>query len=469
MVRQPARLITWNSTHFTCPLAHPNIAKVHDGGATASGRPFFVMDLVKGVSITEHCDHNHLTPRDRLELFIAICHAVQHAHQKGIIHRDLKPSNVLVTMHDSMPMVKVIDFGVAKALGQELTEKTLFTGFAQMIGTPAYMSPEQAGQSNLDIDTRSDIYSLGVLLYELLTGTTPFDKERFKQAAYDEIRRIIREEEPPKPSTRLSTTNALPSIAANRSQEPRKLSGLVRGELDWIVMKALEKDRSRRYETANGLATDLQRYLSGEPVQAGPSSAFYRFRKAARRHKTVLTSAMLVVAALLIGAGVAIWQAVRATQAERDAVAAATAEANARAAAVAQRDKAMSATQAAAAALKREADARQSEAEQRALAEQSAVRARQLLYAAHINLAQNSWENAQIARVRELLDLQQPARTGGADLRGFEWHYLHQLCRLELRSLVGHGLRVNAVAFSPDGRRIVSRGAEFRQPGEIKL
>jgi len=236
-------------------MDHPNIAKVHDGGATPSRRPYFVMELVKGVPITEFCDQNHLTPQQRLELFIPVCQAVQHAHQKGIIHRDLKPSNILVVMHDTTPVPKVIDFGIAKALGQELTDKTLFTGFAQMVGTPLYMSPEQAGQSGLDIDTRSDIYSLGVLLYELLTGTTPFSKERFKQATYDEIRRIIREEEPPKPSTRLSdSTDSLSSISAQRQTEPAKLTKLVRGELDWIVMKALEKDRSRRYETANGFA-----------------------------------------------------------------------------------------------------------------------------------------------------------------------------------------------------------------------
>src|SRR4051812_18073259 len=228
-------------------MDHPNIARVFDGGATDSGRPFFVMELVKGVPITDYCDQNHLTPRQRLELFVSVCQAVQHAHQKGIIHRDIKPSNVLVTVHDTTPVVKVIDFGVAKALGQVLTDKTLFTGFAQMIGTPLYMSPEQAGQSGLDVDTRSDIYSLGVLLYELLTGTTPFSKERFQRAAYDEIRRIIREEEPPRPSTRLAqSTQTLPSTSAQRHAEPKRLRQLVRGELDWIVMKALEKDRARR-------------------------------------------------------------------------------------------------------------------------------------------------------------------------------------------------------------------------------
>ncbi|MCI0642313.1 MAG: protein kinase [Gemmataceae bacterium] len=287
-------------------MDHPNIAKVHDGGATPSGRPFVVMELVKGVPITEYCDQHHLTPRQRLELFVPVCHAVQHAHQKGIIHRDLKPSNILVVMHDTTPVPKIIDFGIAKALGQELTDKTLFTGFAQMVGTPLYMSPEQAGQSSLDIDTRSDIFSLGVLLYELLTGTTPFSKERFRQAAYDEIRRIIREEEPPKPSTRLSDSGeALASISANRHTEPAKLTKLVRGELDWIVMKCLEKDRNRRYETANGFALDVQRFLNDEPVQACPASLGYRLRKFARRNKRGLLLALLLgVLSLLLVVGI---------------------------------------------------------------------------------------------------------------------------------------------------------------------
>jgi serine/threonine protein kinase/tetratricopeptide (TPR) repeat protein len=294
-------------------MDHPNIAKVFDGGATAFGRPYFVMELVKGVPITEFCDQNQLTPRQRLELFIPVCQAVQHAHQKGIVHRDLKPSNVLVTMHDTVPVVKVIDFGVAKALGQALTDKTLFTGFAQMIGSPLYMSPEQAGQSGLDIDTRSDIYALGVLLYELLTGTTPFSKEHFQTAAYDEIRRIIREEEPPKPSTRLAqSSTTLPAISGRRQTEPEKLTKILRGELDWIVMKALEKDRNRRYETANGLALDVQRYLADEPLEACPPSAIYRFRKFARRNKTTLLAGSLIVVALLIGTVVSAWQAIRA-------------------------------------------------------------------------------------------------------------------------------------------------------------
>jgi signal transduction histidine kinase len=332
-------------------MDHPHIAKVFDGGATPGGRPYFVMELVKGVPITGFCDRHHLTPRQRLELFVAVCAAVQHAHQKGIIHRDIKPSNVLVSRHDSTPVVKVIDFGVAKALGQELTDKTLFTGIAQMVGTPLYMSPEQAGMSDLDVDTRSDIYSLGVLLYELLTGTTPFSRERFRKAAHDEIRRIIREEEPPKPSTRLSESrDALPSISAQRQTEPAKLTRLVRGELDWIVMKALEKDRSRRYETANGFAMDVQRYLADEPVLACPPSPLYRLRKFARRNKAALVTgaivssvvlsalvnltvatAVVVAVALVLGIAVSTSQAIRATRAERLAQTRLQAETKARA------------------------------------------------------------------------------------------------------------------------------------------
>ena len=290
-------------------MDHPNIARVFDGGATASGRPYFVMELVRGVPITRYCDEHQLTPRERLELFLPVCQAIQHAHQKGIIHRDVKPSNVLIAPYDGRPVPKVIDFGVAKATGQRLTEHTQFTGFGTVVGTLEYMSPEQAELNNQDIDTRSDIYSLGVLLYELLTGTTPLSRDRLKQEAFAEMLRIIREEEPPKPSTRLSQSKeTLPSISAQRQMEPAKLKKLVRGELDWIVVKALEKDRNRRYETANALALDVQRYLSDEPVQACPPSAGYRLRKFVRRNKAALAvaaSLSLLVAVTAIGASVA--------------------------------------------------------------------------------------------------------------------------------------------------------------------
>ncbi len=286
-------------------MDHPNIARVLDGGTTSGGRPYFVMDLVKGVPITRYCDEHHLTPRQRLELFIPVCQAVQHAHQKGIIHRDLKPSNVLVALYDGKPVPKVIDFGVAKAAGPQLTDKTLVTGFGAIVGTLEYMSPEQAEVNQLDIDTRSDIYALGVLLYELLTGSPPFRRKELTQAGMLEMLRVIREQEPSKPSTKLSTAEGLPTLAANRGTEPAKLTKLVRGELDWIVMKALEKDRNRRYETANGFAMDVQRYLADEPVLACPPSAGYRLRKFARRNKGGLAVAALVLFFLvLLGSGV---------------------------------------------------------------------------------------------------------------------------------------------------------------------
>ncbi len=314
-------------------MDHPNIARVFDAGATEAGRPYFVMELVKGVPITEYCDLNNLPMHARLELFVTVCHAVQHAHQKGIIHRDIKPSNVMVTLHDGQPVVKVIDFGIAKAVSQQLTEKTLFTNFAQMVGTPLYMSPEQAELTGLDVDTRTDIYALGVLLYELLTGTTPFEQVRMRQAALDEIRRIIREEEPPRPSTRLSSTEGgtQTAVAARRHIDPRGLSRLVRGDLDWIAMKALEKDRTRRYATANAFAADVVRYLSDEPVEACPPTSGYRFRKFARRNRVAMMTTGLVTLALVAGTIVSTWQAIRATRARQDAEVSRTEEAAQRA------------------------------------------------------------------------------------------------------------------------------------------
>jgi non-specific serine/threonine protein kinase/serine/threonine-protein kinase len=301
-------------------LDHPNIAKVLDAGATETGRPFFVMELVKGEPIAEYADKHSMSIRDRLELFAQVCNAVQHAHTKGIIHRDIKPSNVLVSTQDGRPHAKVIDFGIAKATASKLTEKTLFTEHRQLIGTPEYMSPEQA-EGSLDIDTRTDVYSLGVLLYELLTGTTPFSSQELRSAAYAEIQRIIREVEPPRPSTRLSSnTETLASVAAKRSAEPKRLGLTIQGELDWIVMKALEKDRQRRYESPSSLAADIQRHLGGEAVVAAPPSTGYRLRKFIRRNRAPVLAGGAVGAALvlgIVGTSIGMWQAVNARAAER--------------------------------------------------------------------------------------------------------------------------------------------------------
>ncbi len=290
-------------------MDHQNIARVFDAGTTDTGRPYFVMELVRGVPITEFCDQQQLDTRQRLELFVTVCSAVQHAHQKGVIHRDIKPSNVLITLHDETPVVKVIDFGVAKAIGRSLTDKTIYTRFTAMIGTPLYMSPEQAEMSGLDVDTRSDIYSLGVLLYELLTGATPFDRERFNTAGFDEVRRIIREEDPPKPSTRLTTIQqALSTASTRRHKAPSRSQMTVPGDLDWIVMKAIEKDRQRRYESAGSFAADIRRFLSEEPVEARPPSRLYKTRKFARRNRVALVTFSLVAAAMILGTAISLWQ-----------------------------------------------------------------------------------------------------------------------------------------------------------------
>jgi non-specific serine/threonine protein kinase/serine/threonine-protein kinase len=301
-------------------MDHPNIARVHDGGATESGRPYFVMELVRGVPITDYCDREQLSISQRLELFVLVCRAVQHAHQKGIIHRDLKPSNILVTVIDGTAVPKIIDFGVAKATGASLTDRTVYTAFHQFIGTPLYMSPEQADLSGVDVDTRSDIYSLGVLLYELLTGTTPFDQDTLRAAAFDEVRRIIREVEPPRPSTRLSTLGeSLSAVSGKRKTVPKQLNHVLRGDLDWVVMRALEKDRRRRYDTANDFAADVMRYLADKPVEACPPSVWYRSRKFVHRNRLALAAAALVATTLVAGIAVSLWQARKARLAAAEA------------------------------------------------------------------------------------------------------------------------------------------------------
>ena len=303
-------------------MDHTNIARVLDAGATATGRPYFVMELVHGVPITEYCDRAQMTPNERLELFVPVCQAIQHAHQKGIIHRDIKPTNILVALYDGTPVPKVIDFGIAKATDQQLTERTMFTQFGSIVGTLEYSSPEQADASPLGVDTRSDIYSLGVLLYELLTGTTPLEHQKLMGTAYSEILRRIREEDPPPPSTRLSELkDALPSIAAQRKTEPVRLPRLLRGELDWIVMKALDKDRTRRYETASDFAQDIQRYLDDDPVEACPPAASYRLGKFARKHRTAMATIAAFATLLVLGAAISIWQAILARRAEYRAIA----------------------------------------------------------------------------------------------------------------------------------------------------
>ncbi len=295
-------------------MDHPNIAHVLDAGATGTGRPYFVMELVRGIAIDEYCDKNHLSTHERLELFLPVCSAIQHAHQKGIIHRDLKPGNVLVTLHDGRPAPKVIDFGIAKAVNQRLTEKTLFTEFHQFIGTPEYMSPEQAEMSGLDIDSRTDIYALGVLLYKLLTGTTPFDAKTLREAGYMEFQRVVCEEEPQPLSMRVTTADDVEELAHNRRAEPDQLSRLFRGDLDWIVLKALEKDRTRRYDSATSLADDIRRHLSCEPVHAGPPSATYKLGKFVRRHRVLVMAGALGVATLILGTTLALFGLIQARQ-----------------------------------------------------------------------------------------------------------------------------------------------------------
>ena len=401
-------------------MDHPNIARVFDGGTTDRGRPYFVMELVKGVPITQYADQHKMPIRDRLRLFADVCRAVQHAHQKGIIHRDLKPNNVLVAPYDGRPVVKVIDFGVAKATSAVLTDRTMFTAFGAIVGTPEYMSPEQAEVNNQDIDTRSDIYSLGVLLYELMAGSTPLTRNRVKDVALLEVLRVIREEEPPRPSTRLSSMAELPSIAACRSLEPKGLSSLLRGELDWIVMKALEKNRSRRYESANALAADVQRYLDDEAVQACPPSRSYRLRKFARRNKSALAMLTVFVAALLTTGAVATISHFRTS-----------------------------------AALTREAAANK--------------QLEGTLYYQTISLAERARAAGHVRLAEQLLQDCKPA------LRGWEWHYLNRL-RYGHMPAIEHPSHLFNLAVSRDGRLVAVGGSDgsitvrdSRRLGEIRV
>jgi WD40 repeat protein len=414
-------------------MDHPNIAKVLDAGATESGRPYFVMELVRGVKITDYCDQNNLATSQRLELFVQICRSIQHAHQKGIIHRDIKPSNILVTLHDGLPVPKVIDFGIAKATAhQRLTDKTLFTQFEQFIGTPAYMSPEQAEMSGLDIDTRTDIYSLGVLLYELLTGKTPFDATELVASGLDEMRKTIREKEPLRPSTRLGRLEReeLTTTAKRRGSDAPRLIHLLQGDLDWIVMKALEKDRTRRYETVNGLAMDIQRYLNQEVVVARPPSATYRLQKIIRRNRLAFTAGAGIVAALLVGTVVSTWQAVRAIRLQNE----------------------QSKLRQAAEKAEATASVQERLATRRAvLAEQERKLARQNAYLASMLLAQADWDNNNLIHLRQVL-----AETRDYPDRGFEWYYWQQLCHLESKVLSGHLTKFYNLQFLPDSRRVLT-------------
>jgi eukaryotic-like serine/threonine-protein kinase len=427
-------------------MDHPNIAKVFDGGTTAGGRPFFAMELVRGQPITEFCDGRHLSPRERLELFVPVCAAVQHAHQKGIIHRDLKPRNVLVALYDGRPVPKVIDFGIAKATGPQLIDQTLVTGFGAVVGTPEYMSPEQAELTQLDIDTRADIYALGVLLYELLTGTTPLDRKRLRASAVFEMLRQVRETDPPRPSDRLSSSDTLPSIAANRQMEPRQLSRMVKGELDWIVMKCLEKDRTRRYETANGLARDVERYLANEPVEARPSSVGYRVRKFVRRNRGPVLAASLAVVCLLagvVGTSLGLVEARRQRNQAEVAQAAERDERDRTAAALGREHEALAARTVALDELA--AEKRQSD---RAL-----ERERQTAYLHRVTLAHREWLMNDPGRAADLLAECPP------DLRAWEWHYVRRLLHGEVAAFLGHKRQVTGVAFAPDGTRVVSADA----------
>ncbi len=416
-------------------MDHPNIAKVLDAGE-ADGRPYFVMELIKGVPITDYCDRARLSPRERLALFVPVCEAVQHAHQKGVVHRDLKPSNMLVALYDGRPVPKVIDFGIAKATGARLTDRSIYTEVGALIGTLEYMAPEQAELNNLDIDTRADVYALGAILYELLTGSVPFSRQELQAAGFLEMLRVIREVEPPRPSTKLSKSGTLPSVADVRRTDPQKLVSLMRGELDWIILKCLEKDRGRRYQAASGLARDLEHYLADEPVEACPPTAGYRLRKFGRKYRTPLAVAGAFMVVLVLGVVASTWQAIRATVAEG-----------------------------AAQNRKRDADEARGIAEKRrdevAVVNQNLKQTmgdlRLALYVSDLNRAYKSWDEGNVQRVEELLERHRP--TGDLeDLRGVEWYYLRRLsARLRPGRIADAQSAIWSLAISPDGNTVATR------------
>lgn len=409
-------------------MDHPHVARVLDASTTNTGRPYFVMELVKGVPLTEYCDKNGLSTQARLHLFIQVCRAVQYAHQKGIIHRDIKPSNILVTLHDGKPVPKIIDFGVAKAINQQLTEKTLFTSYGRMVGTPQYMSPEQAEMSGLDVDTRSDIYSLGIVLYELLTGTTPVDSERLRKAGYAEMQRLIRDEDPPRPSVRLSTLGErLTVIAKHRNIDPKRLRQQIRGELDWIVMKSLEKDRVNRYDSAAGLAADVERFLRGEAVEAHPPSVSYRLRKFARRNRLAVVLSLLVTAAMVFAlaatsVGMIVFQ--RINQQLQSA--------------------------------KTEVEQEKNRADEKAIAANEArLELEQQSYPLIMMAAFQAWETANLEQARKLL-LDARAIDQSNSSPDLAWRFLWERIQEGCPKIIDMGDHSRCIAYSPDGKLLAA-------------
>jgi WD40 repeat protein/serine/threonine protein kinase len=422
-------------------MDHPNIAKVLDAGE-AEGRPYFVMELIKGTPITEYCDRARLAPRDRLALFVPVCEAVQHAHQKAIVHRDLKPSNILVALYDGRPVPKVIDFGIAKATGPRLTDRSIYTEVGALIGTLEYMAPEQAELNNLDIDTRADVYALGAILYELLTGSVPFSRQELQAAGFLEMLRVIREVEPPRPSTKLSGSGTLPSVADVRRTDPQKLVSLMRGELDWIILKCLEKDRGRRYQAASGLARDLEHYLADEPVEACPPTAGYRLRKFAHKYRTPLRVASTFVFLLTLAAITSTWQAIRATFAENRASE--------------QRDIAQRKELEAIRAREETGKAYQQVAVANQELQKTTGDLRAALYVSDLNRAYQYWDSGNIQRVEELLERHRPIGKH-EDLRGVEWHYLRRLCtRFQAGRIADVRKPVLALTVSHDGKSLAT-------------